>query len=237
MTETMAARAPAALIRPGEVSVIMGRATEPDLEPLTQSELKRFDVDLAKLAGGFFRARDAFPILLEDRDFYLYAAQIAKKQLNAGFGGAVPGANEVGMQFIRPKTVLGTYSWFRRITTPGWNDIFGSAASPVDLSTTSPAYGNPQNRVLLAFPKLGDYTVPKVTEVWFNIGPTNYPIWPLPFWFQSDVYIHTLPYGVIVSKNDRFYMRGNVLGAGQIATFPFGLAFCLGSYMTGAGQE
>jgi len=231
------AEAPPGLIRPEEVSAIMGRAAEPEFEALDEEELRVFDTDLTKMAGGFFRARDAFSLLLEDRDFYLYAAQIAKKQLNAGFGGAVPGDNEVGMQFIRPKTVLGADHWFQSITSAGWNNIFGSSASPVDLSTTSTTYGNPQNRVLLAFPKLGDYTVPKVTEVWISIGPTNYPIWPLPFWFQSDVYIHTLPYGVIISKNQRFYMRGNVLGVGQIATFPFGLALCLGSYMTGAGQE
>ena len=233
----MAEEAPPALIRPEEVSVIMGRAAEPEFEALDENELKVFDTDLTKMAGGFFRARDAFSLLLEDRDFYLYAAEIAKKQLNAGFGGAVPGDNEVGIQFIRPKTVLGANNWFQSITSAGWNNIFGSSASPVDLSTTSATYGNPQNRVLLAFPKLGDYTVPKVTEVWFHIGPTNYPIWPLPFWFQSDVYIHTLPAGVIISKNQRFYMRGNVLGTGQIATFPFGLALCLGSYMTGPGQE
>ena len=233
----MAEEAPSGLIRPGEVSVIMGRAEEPDFEPLDEEELKVFDTDLAKMAGGFFRARDAFSILLEDRDVYLYAAQIAKKQLNAGFGGAVPSGNQIGMQFIRPKTVLGANNWFQTISSPGWNDIFGSSASPVDLSTTSATYGNPQNRVLLVFPKLGDYTVPKVTEVWFHIGPTTYPIWPLPFWFQSDVYIHTLPAAVIIGKNERFYMRGNVLGAGQIATFPFGLTLCLGSYMTGSGQE
>ena len=232
------AEAPPGLIRPGEVSVIMGRTTEPEYEALDDDELRVFDTDLAKLAGSFFRARDAFSIFLEDRDLYLYAAQIAKAQLNAGFGGAVPGGNEVGMQFIRPKTILGANHWFQSITSAGWNNIFGSAASPIDLSTTSTTYGNPQNRVLLVFPKLGDFTVPKVQEVWFHIGPTAYPIWPLPFWFQTDVWIHTLPYAVIIPKNERFYMRGNVLGAAtQIATFPLGLCLCLGSYMTGSDQE
>jgi len=229
---------PAGLIRPGEVAVIMGRAVDPKIRQLDSDELKVFDRDLTKLASVYFRSRDGFSIVLEDRDFYLFACQIAVDQLGGKFAGAVPGGNEVGFQFIRPKTVLGANHWFRTITSAGWNDLIGSAAAPVDLSTTSATYGNPQNRVLLAFPKFGDYTVPKVTEVWINIGPTNYPIWPIPLWHQADVYVTPIPYGPIIPKNERFYVRGNVLaGNTQIAFFPLGLTFCLGSYMTGAGQE
>lgn len=234
----MAVKAPVGLIRPGEVSILMGRAVEPTFRPLTDKELKVFDRDLVKYAGSFFKARDAFSIILEDRDFYLLAAQIACDQLAAAFGGAVPGSNEVGMQFIRPKTILGANNWFRDIGLPGWNDIFGSASNPVDLSTTSPNYGNPQNRVTVAFTKLGEYTTPKISEVWINIGPTNYPIWPIPLWTLTDVAVTSLPYGVFVGKNEKFYMRGNVLVPNTtIATFPLGFTFCLGSYMVGPGQE
>ncbi|MEM1557405.1 MAG: hypothetical protein QXI11_00975 [Thermoproteota archaeon] len=229
---------PAGLIRAREVSVVSGSAAKPVTVPLSPEELSTFDVDLTKMAGVFFKERDAFSLVLEDRDFYLYAAQIAKAQFNAAFGGIVPSPAEVGMQFIRPKTVLGTIHWFQNIATAGWNDVLGSAGSPIDLARTEATYGNPKDRVLLAFPKLGDYTIPKVTEIWIHIDPTDYPIWPIPLWLQTDVAVTSLPYGALIVKNGKFYVRGNVIaGNTQIALFPFGLTFCLGSYMIGAGQE
>ncbi|MCS7117637.1 MAG: hypothetical protein NZ957_02475 [Thaumarchaeota archaeon] len=229
---------PANLIRPEDVAFIAGQATVPDFKELDSTELRIFDRDLVKTAGYYAMSRDLFSILVEDRDFYLFAAQVAKHQLAGAFRGAVPGSGEVGIQFIRSKTILGTTSWFRSYASPGWNDIHGSAAAPVDLSTTSPVYGNPQNRVILAFPKLGNLTTPKLNEVWFAVRPTNYPIWPIHFARLTDTYVANLPHSVLVVKNNQYYMRGNVEGAGVVdATFPFGLTFALGSYLTGPGQE
>ncbi|MEM2233725.1 MAG: hypothetical protein QXP81_09340 [Nitrososphaerota archaeon] len=233
----MAAR-PSGIIRPEDVAFIAGQKEIPDYEQLDPTELRKFDRDLVKSAGYYSTQRDLFSLVVEDRDFYAFAAMAAKKQLNARFAGALPGSGEVGMQYIRSKTVLGTTSWFRTFASAGWNNVIGSAASPVDLSTTSTAFGNPQNRVLLAFPKLGDLTVPKVTEVWFHVEPTDYPIWPIKFWLTADVYLANLPYSVLIVKNNKFYMRGNVEGANvTTAVHPFGFTFALGSYITGSGQE
>lgn len=236
----MSARAvrPAGLIRPEDVAFIAGQATVPDFAELDSRELAIFDRDLVKTAGYYASTRDLFSLFLEDRDFYLFAAQAAKKQLNAAFRGAVPGSGDVGIQIIRSKTVLGTTSWFKTYAAAGWNNVHGSSAAPVDLSTTNAIYGNPQNRVLLAFPKLGNLTVPKVTEVWFHVTPTDYPIWPIKFAQLTDLYVANLPHAVLVVKNNKYYMRGNIEGAGvQDATYPFGLTLALGSYITGPGQE
>ncbi|MEM2234043.1 MAG: hypothetical protein QXP81_10955 [Nitrososphaerota archaeon] len=233
----MAVRPPG-LIRPEDVAFIAGQATVPDYAPLDSAEIRIFDRDLVKTAGYYSMSRDLFSIMLEDRDFYLFAAQCAKKQLNAAFRGAVPGSGDVGMQIIRSKTVLGARTWFKSYASAGWNDVFGSAAAPVDLSTTSPAFGNPQNRVLLAFPKLGNQTVPKLTEVWFHVEPTDYPIWPIRFAQVTDTFVSNLPHAVLIVKNNKFYMRGNVEGANvQDATYPLGLTLALGSYLLGPGQE
>ncbi|MEM4154558.1 MAG: hypothetical protein QXW52_07065 [Candidatus Caldarchaeum sp.] len=233
----MAARPPG-LIRPESVAFIAGQATVPDHRPLETKELAIFDRDLVKAAGYYYSARDVFGIVVEDRDFYLFAAQAAVQQLNAKFSGSVPGSGDVGFQFIRSKTVLGTTSWFKTYTTPGWKDIHGSAAAPVDLSTTSATFGNPQNRTLLAFPKLGNQTIPKLNEVWFHVEPTDYPIWPVKFAQLTDTYVANLPHSVLIVKNNKYYMRGNIEGANvQDATYTLGFTFALGSYLTGAGQE
>jgi hypothetical protein len=229
---------PAGLIRAEDVAFIAGQATIPEYRELDATEIRIFDRDLVKTAGYYATTRDLFSLLVEDRDFYVFAAQVAKSQINAPFRGAVPGSGDLGFQIIRSKTVLGTASWFRSFTTAGWNDVIGSAASPVDLSTTSAAFGNPQNRVLLAFPKLGNQTIPKLNEVWFHVGPADYPIWPVKFAQLTDTYLANLPHSVLIVKNGTFYMRGNIEGAGvQDATHPFGLTLALGSYIVGPGQE
>ncbi|MEM2068415.1 MAG: hypothetical protein QXE50_05810 [Nitrososphaerota archaeon] len=233
----MAVRPPG-LIRPEDVAFVAGAAEVPAYTPLDEREVRRFDRDLVKTAGYYHSNRDLFSLFLEDRDFYLFAAQVAKNQLGGAFEGAVPSANGIGIQIIRSKTVLGTASWFRTFAAAGWGNVIGSAGAPVDLSTTSTTYGNPQNRVLLAFPKLGDLTVPKVTEVWFHIGPSDYPIWPIKFASLTDTYVSNLPHSVLIQKNSSFYTRGNVEGANVLsALHPFGLTIALGSYITGPGQE
>jgi hypothetical protein len=229
---------PVGIVNPKAVSFIAGTGVSLAYTDLTPDEIDIFDNDLVKLAGAFSQERDLQSIFLEDRDTYLFACAIAKKQLNAGFGGVCPGSGEFGMQLIRPKTVLGRGNWFQYYASAGWNDVFGSAAAPVDLSTTSATYGNPQNRVLLCFPKLVDYTIPKIGEVWFHIGPSDYPIWPIRLSHIGTLFIARLPATPLIVKNGKFYMRGNVEASGVMdGLAPLGLAFCLAEYMTGAGQE
>ena len=124
------------------------------------------------------------------------------------------------------------------MTDPGWNNIFGSSGSPVDLSVATAAYKDPHNRVTVAFPKLICRTNPKLLEAWIHIGPTDYGIFPLNFYGVGDLFIANLPAGVYVGKNGKFYMRGNVEARDVIiGDAPLGLTFALAEYMVGSGQE
>lgn len=228
---------PAVLTGPGSISIWAG-GIELAWENLTDAELTAFDRDLVKLAKAFSQSRDLQTIFLEDRDFYLYCASIAKKQLAAGFGGVSPASGQIGMQLIRSKTILGAANWWRSYAAPGWNNVFGSSTVPVDLSTTAAAYGNPQNRVAIAFPKLIGRTIPKLCEAYFHIGPTDYQIFPLSFLGVGDLYIANLPAGVYVGKNGRFWMRGNIEARDVVdGIAPLGLTFAIAEYMVGSGQE
>jgi len=228
---------PAVLSGPGSISLWAG-GIELAWENLTDPELAIFDRDLVKLSGYFSQSRDLQMLFLEDRDTYLYAASIAKKQLAAGFGGVSPGSGQIGMQLIRSKLILGAANWLQTFATAGWNNIFGSSSVPVDLSTTSTTYGNPQNRVAISIPKLMDIAAPKLTEAYFHIGPTEYQIFPVGFMAVADLFVARLPAAVYVGKNGKFYMRGNIIGNGVVEGLaPMGMCFALAEFMVGAGQE
>jgi hypothetical protein len=229
---------PFGVANPGNVTFIAGSGTDLEFENLTVDELAIFDRDLVKLSRYFSQSRDLQMLFLEDRDVYLWAAAIAKKQLATGFGGNVAGSGQFGMQLIRSKPWLGTASWQQAYSAAGWNNVFGTSSSPIDMSATSTTYLNPQNRVVTVFPKLYNSTLPKVREVWFHIGPTDYPIWPIEFSALGDLYVTGLPATPLIVKNGKFYMRGNILGVGVVdGLAPLGLAFALGEFMTGSGQE
>jgi hypothetical protein len=233
-------RVPFGIQNPGSVSFIAGVGSELDFGNLTPDELAIFDRDLVKLSDYFSFSRDLKTIFLEDRDTFLWAASIAKKQLtDTGFGGALPGSGQFGMQLIRSKTILGAKDWLQSYSSAGWNDIYGSSSSPVDFSSTSTTYGNPQNRVIAVISKLYCSTLPKIREVWFHMGPTDYPIWPIEFRNITDTFIAGLPASPLVTRNGKFWMRGNVGSAIGVVdgTAPLGLTFALGEYMVSSGQE
>lgn len=224
----------------GSVSLIAGVSSELDFTDLTPKELTTFDRDLMSLSNYYDKARDLRTLFLEDRDTFLWAASIAKKQLAIGFGGSVAGSGQFGMQLIRSKTILGASDWLQSYAAAGWQTaVFGSSASPVDFSTTSTTYGNPQNRVLAIITKLYCTTLPKITEIYFHVGATDYPIWPISFRGVGDLFVAGLPASVLVNKNSKFYMLGNVGSAIGVVdgTAPLGLTFCLAEYMTGSGQQ
>lgn len=229
---------PTGIAKPELVSFIAGSGVALSFDNLTPRELDIFDRDLVKLAKYFGLQRELAEVFLEDRDAYLYAAAIAKKQLGVGFGGCVPGSGQFGMQMIRPKLILGADTWFQTYTALGWGNILGSSGSPVDFSSTSATYGNPQNRVIAVFPKLVDYCIPKIGEMWMHIGPSDYPIWPIRFMQLSDLYVANLPATALIVKNGKFYMRGNVEALNVVdGMAPLGLTFALAEFMTGSGQE
>jgi hypothetical protein len=233
-------KVPFGITNPASVSFIAGVGAALDFSDLTTDELAIFDRDLIAISDYFGLSRDLKTIFLEDRDTYLWAASIAKKQLSlTGFGGAVPGSGQFGMQLIRSKTILGAVDWLQSYTSSGWQNVYGSSAGPVDFSTTSTTYGNPQNRALAVITNLYCTTIPKIREVWFHMGPTDYPIWPIEFRNISDLFIAGLPANPLITRNGKFWMRGNVGSPVGVVdgTAPLGLTFALAEYMVSGGQE
>jgi hypothetical protein len=230
---------PAGIINPGSVSFIAGVGAPLNFSNLTLDELEIFDRDLVAIADYFALSRDLKTIFLEDRDTYLWAASIAKQQLLVSFGGLVPGSGQFGMQLIRSKTILGAVDWLQYYAAAGWTNVFGSSGAYVDFSSTSTTYGNPQNRVLAVITNLYCTTVPKVREVWFHVGPTDYPIWPIEFRGMSDLWIAGLPSAPFITRNGHFWMRGNVGSSIGVVdgTAPLGITFALAEYMVSGGQE
>jgi hypothetical protein len=210
-----------------------------DFSDLTPEEIVVFDRDLNALSDYFSLNRDLKSIFLEDRDSYLWAASIAKKQLGTNFGGATPSSGQFGMQLIRSRSVLGANDWLQSYSAAGWTNVYGTSSAPVDLSTTSTTYLNPQNRTLMVIANLYSSTLPKIREVWFHIGATDYSIWPIEFRTLSDAWIAGLPAMPLIAKNGKFYMRGNVGSSIGVVdgTAPLGLTFAAAEYMVGQIQE
>jgi len=230
---------PNGVINPGAVSFIAGTGAQLDHENLSADEVGIFDRDLIAMSDYFGLSRDLKTVFLEERDTYLWAASIAKKQLAVGFGGVVPGSGQFGMQLIRSKTVLGASDWLQSYSAAGWNNIFGTSSTLINLGSTSTTYGAPQNRTLMVISGLYCTTLPKIREVWFHIGATDYPIFPIGFMGLSDLFVAGLPSKPFINKNGQFYMRGNVGSAIGVVdgTAPLGLTFALAEYMVSSGQE
>lgn len=208
-----------------------------DWDNLSPDELAVFERDLLALSDYFSLERDLKTIFLENHDTYLWAACIAKKALNANFGGSTPTSGQFGMQLIRAKTILNANDWLQSYSAAGWQNVFGSSTTPVDLSLTTNL--NPQNRVLMIIAKLYSTTIPKIREVWFHIGATDYAIWPIEFRNTSDAWIAGLPASPLINRNGKFFMRGNVGSPIGVVDgcAPLGLTFALAEYMTSSGQE
>jgi len=214
--------------------------------PLTPREVVTFEHDFRRLVYLQAFERDLSRFLLEDLDYYLFAAGVAKGSIgtNAVVNGSTPGNAEIGFQLLRAVTVLnvgispgGTPDllWPQTYGTPGWNNIFGSAAAPVDLSQTGTGAGatNTKNIVLLCFSALLDtVTNPLIEEYRFHVQNVDYPVEPIAWELATDIAYARLSAPVLVPVNGRFYMRGNISAAGTDGTQLLGLTFGTGAYLT-----
>lgn len=201
--------------------------------------------DVARLAAMYTLQAEVSELLLNDVDRFLLAGQVAKASIgtNPSFAGVSASGNEVGLQLIRAVTVLSgplaaeTMLWPQSYLATGWTNVFGSATSPVDLSTTGitndPAT-NLQNRTLLAFGALLDpVQSPRIGEYRFHVGPKDYGVNPLTWTAGGNLFFARLGGFVLIPVNGRFYMRGNIQPAAGIdGTQLLGFTFCTGDYLT-----
>ncbi|MBF6555568.1 MAG: hypothetical protein IVW52_05250 [Acidimicrobiales bacterium] len=221
-----------------------------DLDP---TEIATFKRDLSRIATITSLERDLYELLMDDADALQAVAALAKGSIgtNPHFSGLLASGNEIGMSLIRPATVLSNntvnnsanvapvYNWVHTYTASGWTDVFGSAASPIDLSSTGIAtfpVTNTQNRVMVAvIALLNTSPAPQLSEVKFSVDNVVYPVQPIAWLPSTDLFYAKLQGIFVITVNDHFYMRGNVQPSstgGQDATQLFGLTFATGTYLT-----
>jgi hypothetical protein len=214
--------------------------------PLTPDETLGFDRDFRRLAYLQDLDRDLSALLLDDEEFYLYCAGIAKGSIgtNPYFAGTAPMGNQIGMQMIRAVTVrnpgiaspsLPTLTWPQVWGSAGWQDVFGSAATPVDLSQTGLGTGatNMQNRVMLAVTGLINLNSPPLLQEYrWHIQNVDYAVETIAWEQISSLAYARLANPVIIPVNGRFFFRGNIQPSGTDGTALFGLTFATATYLT-----
>jgi hypothetical protein len=220
---------------------------------LTPKEQTIFKRDLSRMGSMYALQRPLYDLLMSDAGALMSVASLAKGSIgtNPTFTGALASGNEIGMQLIRAATVLSNntqnnpsktapvYSWVQTYTASGWTNIFGSATSPVDLSSTgisTYSVTNTQNIVMIAVIALLDPTPsPQLQEVRWHVQNVDYPVETIAWQQATDLYYAKLQGIYTIPVNGRFYMRGNVQPSttgGIDQTQLFGLAFSTGNYLT-----
>ena len=242
----MASLATPAGIPPAPPLVLSGNTQYPQIKP-SPDEFSIFYRDFVRMSTIYSLQRDLSELLFSDADTYASIVGIAKGSIgtNPVFRGVVAQGGEIGFQLIRAITVEnpgiasgGTpvQNWIKTYTATGWQGIFGSATSKIDLSqfgTGGSSATNTNGRVMLAFGALlNPVTSPKVSEIQITVGSLTYPIWNIDWEPAGDLFYAKLPGVVLVPVNQNFYINGNIQpSTGQDATQLFGLTFATGTYL------
>lgn len=225
-----------------KMNILTGGSEIPEL-PLTEAETSLFYEGLAELGRVMsLQSTELSKILYDKAEFYLKAAGMAKGSIgtNPTFGGVSASGSEIGMSLIRAIPVMSTattevLNWVQNYTASGWANVFGSAGSPVDLSTTGIAQKpatNLQNRLLLAAHGLIDpVPSPQFSEVRLHINQKDYGVQPVSWLPMTDFFYSEFQAPIVIGVNQQFYMRGNVQPSstgGQDGTQLYGLMFAPG---------
>ncbi|MFZ2058378.1 MAG: hypothetical protein WAV54_13300 [Acidimicrobiales bacterium] len=238
---------------PGSNTAVINGNSQIASVALSAQEQSIFKRDLSRIAAMYGLERPLYDLLMADADALMAIASLAKGSIgtNPTFTGVLASGNEIGMQMIRAPTVLSNnavnnaaatvpvYSWVQTYIASGWTNIFGSAASYVDLSSTGIAtysVTNTQNVAMLAIVGLIDPTPsPQIQEVRFHVQNVDYPVEPIAWEEATDLYFARLQGIYVIPVNGRFYMRGNIQPSttgGIDQTELFGLTFSTGNYLT-----
>lgn len=228
----MSSNVPAGIVDARSVSFLTGTPTPPAHTDLDQAERDLFDADLKRLAS--FWSRDGAGSLgqlwLEDRDTLLWAASIAKKQLqDLPFRGLKAlGSSSFGMQPIRSVIINTTQTWLATYAATGWT----TDTWDVNLANTTGTVRNTQNRVTLCATRYVNYAAtPKIKEAQHQVGPTTYPVEVLEWAYIADL-LTSKPIGALyIGKNGTFETDFNVEFTGTDGTALWGLFFAQGDWL------
>ena len=227
----MAQSAPPNLQDAASVSFLSGSSTPLAFVEFGDEELQIFDTDLKRLEASIWGKNGQLTGLwADDRDTLLWAAQIAKKQLNElEFRGLKAlGSSTFGMQPIRSIVINTTQTWQASYTSTGWT----STTWNVNLANTSGTARNTQNKVVVCATRYVNYAAsPKVKELRNVVGPTTYPVEVLEWAYVGGLFTAKGIGAVLVGKNGTFTTDLNVEFTGVDGTAQWGLAFGQGDWL------
>lgn len=203
--------------------------------PLTAEENGIFNDEWDAFVTRHFKAREVNDIFMDNRDAVLEACEIAKYELEAGFGGVNAAPNQFGWMPIQPAFLLAsgtptyaTSTWNRYITTAnvtgsyGYTDWVGGSSGSLNTSKYS-------TLVLLGFENPAE--IPKVGGVLAEIKAKKYPLWHFGDAMQADRHVYELPTPIVIEPTQDIYLQTLNIAAGRDELRPIGVNFLDGAQM------
>lgn len=208
-------------------------------EPLTSVEVDIFNSEWDAFITRHFVSREVNDIFNDNRDAVMEACEIAKFELECGFGGINAAPNQFGWLPIQPAYLLATSAptyatntWNRYITTAnltagyGYTDWVGSSDSSLVTSKYS-------TLVLLGFEDPAE--VPKVGGVMAEIKAKKYPLWYFGESMRGDRHVYEMPTPIVIEPTQDIYLQTLNVIAGRDELRPIGVNFLDGAQMRTKG--
>lgn len=204
-------------------------------EPLTTVESDIFNSEWDAFVTRHFVSREVNDIFMDNRDAVYEACEIAKYELEAGFGGVNAAPNQFGWMPIQPAFLLAsgtptyaTNTWNRYITTANVTDSYGYTAW-VGSSSGSLNTSKYSTLVLLGFEDPAE--IPKVGGVLAEIKAKKYPLWYFGEAMRGDRHVYELPTPIVVEPTQDIYLQTLNIAAGRDELRPIGVNFLTGAQM------
>lgn len=203
--------------------------------PLTSDENDIFNAEWDAFVTRHFKSREVNDIFMDNRDAIYEGCEIAKYELESGFGGVNAAPNQFGWMPIRPAMLLAsgtptyaTSTWNRYITTsnvttaPFFSDWIGGSDGSLNTSKYS-------TLVLIGFEDPAE--VPKVGGVLAEIKAKKYPLWHFGEAMQDDWHVYELPTPIVIEPTQDIYLQTLNVVAGRDELRPIGVNFLDGAQM------
>lgn len=203
--------------------------------PLTSVEMDIFNAEWDAFITRHFISREVNDIFNDNRDAILEGCEIAKYELESGFGGVNAAPNQFGWMPIQPAFLLAsgtptyaTSTWNRYITTAnitagyGYTDWVGSSSASLNTSKYS-------TMILLGFEDPAE--VPKVGGVLAEIKAKKYPLWHFGEAMKADQHVYELPTPIVIEPTQDIYLQTLNVIAGRDELRPIGINFLDGAQM------
>lgn len=202
-------------------------------ESLTSVEMDIFNAEWDAFVTRHFISREVNDIFNDNRDAVVEGCEIAKYELESGFGGVNAAPNQFGWMPITPAFLLAsgtptyaTSTWNRYITTsnvttaPFTSYWVGSSSASLNTSKYSTI-------VLLGFENPAE--VPKTGGVLAEIKAKKYPWWN--FGVMGDRHVYELPTPIVIEPTQDINFQTLNLVAGRDELRPVGVNFLTGDQM------